>query len=87
MNHLNAIDWESTFPGVFSDLLFCLCSVDTVELIIRHITVHPLNTWAQILQHLIGLLRDLVKLFPGKLARSGDRTLDDELGQVGSPFA
>ena len=79
-SHLgNACDGEIAFLGVLANQLLIWRDVDAVNLVIRHITVQPLDLWTQLTQNTARFLGDRLKLIFRQLSGSRQVTLDDIL--------
>ena len=71
--------------GVLQDHFDVRRDVDTVNLLIGHVAVDPLNLRSQLAEHAARLLRDGLKLFSRKLPRPRDVTLNQILRHCQSP--
>ncbi len=47
LNFCNAVGGKSALFGVLKDHLFVGCDVDAVDLVVCHVTLYPLNLWAE----------------------------------------
>src|SRR5438046_1214353 len=66
----NLVGRKSTLPCVFANHLFIGGAVNAVDLVVRHITLDPLNLRSQVPEHSTRFLRNGVELVFRKLSRA-----------------
>jgi hypothetical protein len=74
----DAVGWELAAPGMLADNFGVGSDVDTVNLIVCYVALHPLNLRPERLHNTAGSLRNDSQLLSGQSARSRNLTLNHE---------
>src|SRR5437899_8703055 len=74
----NSIRWKAAALCVFFDHLFVWRDVDAINLVVRHITLHPLDFRAEVSQYSRGFFRDILQLVRRKFSRVRNLAFNDE---------
>src|SRR5437763_11070724 len=80
----HTIRQEAALFGVLAHGLFIGRDVDAIDLVVGHVTLHPLDLWAHAAQHPTRFLRDALQLRFRQLSGVGNFALNDELRHVAS---
>jgi hypothetical protein len=78
----NTIGREPALFRVVPNHLFVWRNVDAVDLVTRHVALHPLDLWPELPQDPAGLLRDSLELIAGELTGTRDFAFNYVFGHV-----
>src|SRR6266540_6819416 len=73
------VGWEAATLGMLANQLLVRRQVHTIDLVVGHEALHPLNLRTELLQHAAGLLGDPLQRIRRKAACSREFTLDHKL--------